>query len=54
MIYDPVNVRISVSNKRQVWYGGPEPPDPPPKSATINIDYKPYTTTWEISAIWLA
>ena len=41
MIYDPVNVRISVSNKRQVWYGGPEPPDPPPKSANINIDYKP-------------
>ena len=41
MIYDPVNVRISVSNKRQVWYGGPESPDPPPKSATINIVYKP-------------
>ena len=22
VIYDPVDVRISVSNKRQVWYGG--------------------------------
>ena len=22
MIYDPVDVRTSVSNKRQVWWGG--------------------------------
>ena len=26
MIYDPVDVRISVSNKRHVWRGRSEPP----------------------------
>ena len=39
MIYDPVDVRISVSNKRQVWRGRrrgghPDPPDPSPGSDT--------------------
>ena len=33
-IYDPVDVRISVSNKRQVWWRGPHSPVPPPGSAT--------------------
>ena len=26
VIQHPVDVRISVSNKRQVWWGGPDPP----------------------------
>ena len=29
MIYDPVHVRTSVSNKRQVWWGGEGESDPP-------------------------
>ena len=36
MIYDPVDVRISVSNKRQVWKGGSDAPrTPPPGSLTV-------------------
>ena len=31
MIYDPVDVRISVSNKSQVWKGGSEAPGPSPR-----------------------
>ena len=45
MIYDPVDVRISVSNKRQVWWGGPSEGsrptlDPPPLYSLSFLSYR--------------
>ena len=39
MIYDPVDVRISVSNKRQVWKGGSEAPRDLPPDPSLNSRY---------------
>ena len=49
MIYNPIVVRILVSNKYQVWWRGtdpPPPPDPPPGSATALVPFDILSTAF--------